>query len=195
VPVSTYINAAPRTSTRLCAGKRTHPVRGVFDHVGRWGCLGLCHVCGPQDECAYPLDSGSYVAERSGAALFASLSCTASHNLCHRSARSGCSLGDGGRLALRLAGCCDWRGLGRSTRAGLYRHKAPGGQGRVNQSALLAGAPGGSARSECGTQPLAHCGAAICFASPRPASPRRSALAGGIVSLATGTARHVGGNL
>ncbi len=193
--VSTHIKGSPRTSTGLCAGKRAHPVGGVFDHVNRRGGVGFCDVRHCPCECSCPVGAGSTVTERSRAAISAGASGKAAPDSCHLAARSRRSVGDGGRVALHLTGGCDWRGLGRSARAGFYRHKAFGNPGRGQQSALLAGAPGSHARSECGAKPLAHFIPAIAGASPRSASPRRSAMAGGAVPVTSGASRNMGGHL
>jgi hypothetical protein len=193
VSVSTHIKVAPRTDTGLSAGKRAHPVRGLFDDVNRWGSVGFRHVRHSRYECTHPVDAGSYVTERSGAALSAGVSGKTIRNPCHAVPRCRCLVGDGRRVALHIAGCCDWRNLGRAARARFYRDQTAGNPSRGQPSALLADPPGGQPGSECSAKPLANCLSAVAAASPRSDGTRRSALAGRTVPLASRTARNLGG--
>jgi hypothetical protein len=195
VSVSTYTKVTPRTRTGLCAGKGAHPVRGFFDNAIRWRCPGFCHGRRSGCECTHPVGARSHVAERIRAALSAGALGKSTRHPHHPAAGRRCSVGDGGRLALCRVGHGHWRNLGRTTCIGFHGHAAVGHKGRGKQAALLAGAPGGCARSECRAKPLAHRIAAVAGTSARPPRPRRSALAGGVVPIPTSTSRHMGGHL
>ena len=193
--VSTHIKFTPQTDAGLRAGRRAHAVRGFFDNALRWRCARFCHVRRSGYACTHPVGAGSYVSERSRAALSAGVDDKAARDPHHTTPRGGCFMGDGGRVALRISGCGDWRGLGGTTCARFYRDQTAGDPGRGQPSALLADPPGGRARFKCGAKPLAHRLAAITAASARSTGPRRSALAGGIVPITAGASRNMGGEL
>jgi hypothetical protein len=195
VSVSIPIKAACRTSKGPGAGKRAHAVRGFFNDTSRWGCGRFCHgrCCG--GERTYPVGAGSHVTERIWTAISAGAFGKTTRDSHHAQPRRRCSLGYGGRVALHVIVFGDWRNLGHPSCIGFHGDQAAGNTGRGQQSILLADTSGGRARSECRTKSLAHCITAVWGTSPRSASPRRSALAGGTVPLAPDTSRHMGGNL
>ena len=193
--VRTHLSIALGHLERYSGIKHLHPVRGVCNDSNRRQCVRFYPGFHPQGINTDSLGARPYVAERGGSPLSARFFGNAVCDPHHPAPRCRCSLGDGGRLALRVAECRNRRGLGGTACAGFHRHTAVGGQGRGQQSALLAGASGGHARSERCTKPLADCVAAIPAASPRSAGPWRPALAGGIVPFAAGASRNMGGHL
>jgi hypothetical protein len=195
VPIKTHIEPACGTDTGLVASERLHAVRDFPDDRIRGKCFWVCPVLCTQDSCANSVDSGFCVAERGGATLSAWSFRKALTDPPHTSPCRRCSVGDGGRLALHGTGLGDRRDLGRSACAGFYRHKTVGDPVRSQQDTLLAGAPWCHPRSECCKEPLANFLLAISGTSSRSQSPRRSALAGGAVSVAASPSRDMGGNL
>ncbi len=192
--VRTHIKAACRARAGLSAGKRVHAVRGFFNDISRWRCGRFCHGCRCGCECTHPVGAGSHVSERVWAAISAGAFDKTTSDPHHAQQRRRCSLGDGGRVAMHFLVFGDWRNLGRAPCIGFHGDKTSCHAGRGREPSLLAGAAGGRARPERGSEPLADCIVALSAASPRPAGPRRPALAGGAVPIPPGAARHMGGN-
>ncbi len=192
---SQHTKATPRTDAGLHAGQCTDPVGGVCDHINGWWRGGLCHIRPSRCADADPVGAGSSVAERGGATLSSGVDVNTHSHPYHPTPGRRCSLGDGGRTTLHITGGCNRRGLGRTAHSGFHRNTAAGHKGRGKQSALLVGAPGGNARSECCAKPLADCITAIFGTPLRSTSPRQSTLAGGVVPITAGANRHMGGNL
>jgi hypothetical protein len=195
VSASPHIIATNRSDSGFRAGDCADPVGGVFDHVNRWGGGGFCYVQHSPQGCTHPVGAGSYVAERGGAALSAGADGKAANHPHHLAPRRRCAVGDGGRITLCRTGGGDWRGVGGTTQLGFHGNQTVGDTGRGQQSGLLADPPGGCARPECGTQPLARGIPAVTGTSARPPRTWRSALAGGVVPRASGATGHMGGAL
>lgn len=195
MPIRTHIEPVSGTGTGFAAGARLHAVRDFSDDRGRGKCFWVCPVLCTQDKCANSVDSGFCVAERGGAPISAWSFRKALIDPPHTAPCRRCSMGDGGRLALHGTGFGDRRDLGRSACARFYRHKTVGDPVRSQQDTLLACAPWCHPRSECCKEPLANFLFAIAGTPLRSQSPRRSALAGGAVSVAAGPSWAMGGNL
>lgn len=145
--------------------------------------------------CPHSVGAGSFVAKGSGAAISTGpqRAATDTAGRCHTGRR--CTLGNGGRIALQEPVCRDRRGLGRSTRAQLYRDQTPGLAVRGKWHSLLAYPARRQPRSKRGAGSLASDLAALKPASGRPQGPRRSALAGGTLPLTSHQSGRMGGQL
>ena len=190
-----HIHAPPRPDARLSAGPCAHFVRGVCRLAHRWRRGGLCAVHPSGHGGPHPVAARSDVAIRVWAALSAGAAGHARGHSSYAAARGRCVVGDGGRLALCLAGHGDRRGVGRAVRAGFHRDQTACHPGRGQQSALLADPPCRHPRFKCHPQPLAGGVLAIIATSARPSGPRRSALAGRIVPITGSASGHLGGTL
>lgn len=195
MPIRTHIKPASGTGTGLVASGCLHAVRGFSDDRSRGKRFRVCPVLCTQDKCADSVDSGFCLAERGGATLSAWSFRKALTDPPHTAPCRRCSMGDGGRLALHGTGLGDRRDLGRSACAGFYRHKTVGDPVRSRQDTVLACSPWCHPRSERCTEPLANFLFVIAGTSLRSQGPRRSALAGGAVSVAAGPSWDMGGNL
>lgn len=182
------------TSGRRHAGTVCVPIccfiRGFCRNTGRRGGGWVCPVTDCQKHRADFVDSGSDVAPRNRTAA-SWRNGGPLHSAAGRGTPRRCAGGGGRGFALQGIGRCGGRDLGQPTHAELHRHQTSGLAGRGCGSALLADPSCRHRRSECGARPLAHSIAAVCPQPRRHHGPRRSALAGGAVSVARQATRPV----